>query len=135
MKQDIPLGTAIREGSKLAPQAFKEFVNGEYASCDHDHHSYDLCECDVPYVVFSTCALGAAAHHIGEPDSAEEMNYAEVFGLLDAEYECPEECDDPTSSYYEDKKDMIGMITHLNDKHRWTREAIADWVDRQLGGN
>lgn len=22
------------------------------------------------------------------------------------------------------------MIQHLNDDHHWTREAIADWVDR-----
>lgn len=24
---------------------------------------------------------------------------------------------------------VLSIITHLNDKHQWTREAIADWVE------
>lgn len=25
---------------------------------------------------------------------------------------------------------LVGIAIHLNDFHRWTREAIADWVDQ-----
>lgn len=61
--------------------------------------------------VVGSCALGAA------------MLMQRSFPLLQSSrVTCPA-CMDPRIHTRLDN-----IITHLNDNHRWTREAIADWV-------
>lgn len=64
-----------------------------------------------------TCALGAALRAVGEPECLEE----EQFPILDQLADCPE-CGPIIGSRVWD------VVAHLNDDHRLTREAIADWV-------
>lgn len=56
----------------------------------------------------------------GEP---QELNVLKK--MLKQRVDCPG-CDN------EDWKDfdLKSVIIHLNDKHKWTREAIADWLDQ-----
>ncbi len=61
--------------------------------------------------VTGTCALGAA-EEAGFPDP---MTY-----LHELRTWCPG-C--PANG------PLPAVIAHLNDQHRWTREAIADWVE------
>lgn len=108
MKLSVKLSEAIREGAKLRPQAFGAFFkNG------------------------GSCAEGAAAEAVGcaynenarwEP--ATHLNqhnlYRGVYAAL-VKAPCP----------------VAGCVrrpntAHLNDDHRWTREAIADWLE-ELG--
>lgn len=59
--------------------------------------------------IVATCAMGAA-EEVG--CDTEEYKAGKVA--------CPE-CPNLAGSLY-------GVVVHLNDGHRWTREAIADWV-------
>ncbi len=63
-------------------------------------------------MVIATCALGAAR----------EAGYWEDDAINAARVSCPH-CgyDAP----------RLGIVVHLNDHHRWTREQIADWVESQ----
>lgn len=96
------LSDAIRLGAMLKPQAF-----------DSSRH-------------VGSCVLRAAADAVGIPDSHGVLNYAAIWrhfpqlqqagpGLV-----CPacgaRECD------------LLTLLYHLNDHHRWTRERIADYV-------
>lgn len=94
----MKLSEAIRLGSTLAPQAFGNFKHGG-----------------------GTCALGAAWEAVcgdigvGILDLPSDWSWTGRTSV-----ECPA-CDAPSGS-------VTRVITHLNDDHRWTREAIADWV-------
>lgn len=59
--------------------------------------------------ILATCALGAAV----------QAGYVRG-SLLVAVASCPV-CDGVAQGRQ--------LITHLNDAHHWTREAIADWVE------
>lgn len=65
----------------------------------------------------ATCALGAAyeASDCGAGWASLEKRFPVVNAL-------PLKC--PTCG-----KANPGMVPHLNDDHRWTREQIADWVE------
>jgi hypothetical protein len=71
-----------------------------------------------------TCALGSAALAIGK------LNYVALeraFPWIDNVFAgCPE-CD-PLYGAGSTILAVYGMIPHLNDNHRWTRERIAEWV-------
>lgn len=107
----MKLSEAIRLGSMMKPQGF-------YRLFDHRGH---------------TCAMGAACEAIGvdlqemfalsvHVGSAKIMNKYIESGwgeLIRQQAPCPE------CGFI----DGYLPITHLNDTHRWTREAIADWVE------
>ena len=108
MTQTMTLSEAIRLGAMLSPQGFSgTSVDGR-------------------------CALASAADACGIPDLAKGslINYKalkERFPVLvDEMMRCPvarqEYCLLLT-------REVMGIIYHLNDVHRWTREAIADWVE------
>lgn len=69
------------------------------------------------------------------------VNYANklssIVPSMHSETECPGDilcdCNDTDCLYKNgkcDRKDSVwGMIQHLNDSHKWSREKIADWID------
>ena len=94
---------AIRLGAMLKPQAFGETFTGT-----------------------RTCAIGAAKDAVGALMS--------LFSSVAREYGWPTEkelkelvC--PTCRLAWPNRKTPGVIAHLNDDHRWTREQIADWVE------
>ena len=108
MKHFCSISDAIRVGAVLRPQIRRNMMrNG------------------------GTCALGAAAEAIGleeiESGCYSELirlyPYLETTGILCPVLSgCSMGMQDPT---------LGRAITHLNDDHGWTREAIADWLERE----
>jgi hypothetical protein len=101
---EAELAQAILDGTHGRPdQAFGEYFIGRRASC----------------------ALGAAYEGIYRlPADASGIRPRHLERFFDClEYtlrSCPEGCRKRLS--------LGAMILHLNDDHRWTREAIAQWV-------
>lgn len=100
----MKLSEAIRLGAMLRPQ-------GYYAMSDDGR----------------TCAYGAAYEAVGfviDDETrwpAAELIYATFPLIAVLTMPCPECGQDAPAP---------GMVvTHLNDRHRWTREDIADWVE------
>lgn len=85
-----------------------------------------------------SCALRAAQEALGIPayvvagdltaEYGGDLNYQALMDLYsflnvgENVHHCPA-CDAVET-------DAIDVIYHLNDQHRWTREAIADWVEK-----
>lgn len=99
------LAEFIRTGMKRRPdQAFGDYYKGLTASC----------------------ALGAAYEAMYRlPDDAEGRRPTRdldwFFDCLDAVKPCPAEgC--------RKRLFLAAQLVHLNDDHRWTRDAIADWL-------
>lgn len=99
------LSEAIRLGSMLRPQGFEDYFPGD-----------------------GSCALGSA---LDSAFSVVPITNAGRALLLDVTWPwltkpVPVECPDCGSFVY-----LFWHVvsTHLNDKHRWTRERIADWVE------
>lgn len=66
-----------------------------------------------------TCAAGAAREAIGA------HNFDNWLGdVLRTEH--PYRCFECNAFI---TQNLCGIIAHLNDAHRWTRERIADWVE------
>lgn len=115
----MKLSEAIREGARLAPQAFgMMFVKG------------------------GTCAIGAAAEHLwmvgklsmSNPTFASFDHLEPFFPLMTRRgVKLPCHCkyvnthDVMMSEEYAETVSLF--IAHLNDIHRWSREAIAEWVE------
>ena len=101
------LAELIREGSKLNPQGFSLYYN---------------------VTTGATCAFGAAS--MAAFNSANSANclhkFLGQFTVLKADEVTRSKCpvEDCTLMRW-----PLGTITHLNDTHKWTREAIADWID------
>jgi hypothetical protein len=127
MRHFFTFSEAIREGAKLRPvQAFHRFFDVETGG---------------------TCANGAALEAIfGEPftnELLEERRYevvqvmrSDFSYLIGLKVEVPCECnrlhngpagEDPTGRRH--RPDNIAV--HLNNYHKWTREAIADWLESE----
>lgn len=113
----MKLSEAIREGSKHNEQVFGMLVTD-----------------------FGTCALGAALCGIGKFPVKNENGYwywdnLHFHGMLQYEnweYYFPILRKVPKVCHlcdYVVKYNGYGMISHFNDKHHWTREAIAMWVE------
>lgn len=102
----MTLSDAMRLGAAMVPQAFGDSIvrNGETIS--------------------AACAWAAISIGIGSPPHVLAMyrRFPELHNTLP----CPE-CD--KSGYFGGLLTLEELITHLNDDHRWTREAIADWID------
>lgn len=111
------LSDAIRSGSKMLPQHF-----GSLWKLHPRGHSY-LHE--------SSCALGAAWDSSGQIIPTEPNGYNEleaIFPVLKQEVSHP--------VHKELVKSLRNVIIGLNDHQRWSREAIAEWVEvqeRKLG--
>jgi hypothetical protein len=110
----MKLSEAIRLGSMLRPQGHRMLMSGG-----------------------ATCALGAALEAIGEDvwrlnfngDSAVDAVVKRA-GWIDPEHVCPA-CGEKFDGRDETgEEDGFYVIAHLNDVHKWTREAIADWVEQ-----
>lgn len=74
----------------------------------------------------ATCALGAAA--------VAELGYEHEYGIDLGEfwpYGITARADCPESNCYICDLHIFGVVMHLNDDHKWTREAIADWVESE----
>jgi hypothetical protein len=132
------LSEAIRLGALMHPQGFGTIVGA------HDLRSaFDKSKIQV------TCALGAAWVASGgemhediaaaTSGSTTLRGYAQPgsrvlrldlpiawHGTLATEVVCPEFC-------CEHRGILMCCIEHLNDEHRWTREAIADFVEQMEG--
>jgi hypothetical protein len=66
----------------------------------------------------ATCAAGAAALALGGEVSFNEVLVRWCYAR---HLTCP--------SCGRNDLHLVHLIEHLNDEHRWTREAIADWVE------
>jgi len=74
----------------------------------------------------TTCTSMAAYEAIGEQHRYLESFYV-PWPFLAQPCSCPYgNCIFSMSSYWK----LRNIIPHLNDHHRWTREAIADWVEQ-----
>lgn len=106
----MKLSDAIRLGAMLKPQ---QYFGGYY---DRDRTS--------------SCALGAACDAIGiDPDYERDYEYFPVMrDLLDVD--CPECGSSRPVELGNGGIFCTGLIPHLNDKHHWTRERIADFVEQ-----
>ncbi len=95
------LSEAIRLGATMKPQCYGYFYRGDERT--------------------SSCAIGAACDAIGvHPDNISVMQVWPVTTILNG-IPCPVPgCTRPGGSW---------MVTHLNDRHQWTRERIADFVE------
>ncbi len=103
------LAEFIRNGAHTrTEQAFGDYFTGQNASC----------------------ALGAAYEAMyrlplkpGHP--TRDLDW--FFDCLDTNTSCPAEgC--------KKRLFLAAIIVHLNDDHRWTREQIAQWLERENGG-
>lgn len=104
----MDLAAAMREGATRRPQAFGDYFRKTPAG-------------------LGSCALGAAYEALSGRSAnwfqADEVSRALVDTLpcLVEDATCPVGCN---SNWR-----LIDAVAHLNDDHRWTREAIADWLD------
>lgn len=105
----MKLSDAIREGAALSVQAFGAMFRGG-----------------------ATCALGAACEWVQYVTGAEVMKinsahtFFQEFPIADTE---PGEM--PCGCVWASYRRMDSVIAHLNDFHKWSREAIAEWVEVQ----
>lgn len=95
------LSDAIRLGSMLHPQCFGSM---------HSYLPGRVYEADA---IIGSCALGAA----------EDAGW---FLTLDQRTFTSHHIQCPACAIYHGR---VKVVSHLNDDHRWTREAIADWVE------
>lgn len=102
--REMQLHEAIRLGAMLKPQNFGE------ESVPHVHKS---------------CALGAACDALGIVVAhGLDADYAAIQGRYPALYTHEAEC--PAC---QDRDVPVSLVWHLNDRHRWTREEIATWLE------
>lgn len=103
----MKLSEAIRIGAAMAPQHFGNFINKDGA----------------------TCALGAALQAIGRSGHV----YSELWHPNGSFTKTLNETDKALCPVCHKKRlednNWHSVISHLNDTHRWSREAIADWVE------
>lgn len=104
---------AIREGAKLRPQVYHRMTDRS-----------------------GTCALGAGYEAVYRSLHGMDCTPLEfLYSYLKNAGACPVphcraavkthgvEADAPPS--------IADLIVHLNDDHKWTREAIADWLEKE----
>lgn len=104
-KTPTSLADCMRAGAKIRPQCHGEFYKG------------------TPDGTVHSCAVGAAIEgKLGKLD----LPYG-LYGLF-PEFKNEAKC--PVSGCRPPIRFVYGAIIHLNDKHNWTREQIADWLDR-----
>jgi hypothetical protein len=114
----MKLSDAIRKGSKLNPQGFgtlKFSMDGR------------------------TCALGAALDGIEyafDPSALHMKAIRKSWPEVMNKAVCP--CHKEKPKKFPDcgvPDSLSHIIVHLNDDHKWTREAIAEWIDSLTTNN
>ena len=107
----IELADAIAEGAKRRPsQAFGEYFSSKGGSC----------------------ALGAAYEGMYRlPDNADGTRPTKdlewFFDCLEGSVrKCP-------ADGCRKRLTLASILVHLNDEHRWSREAIAAWLEKENG--
>ena len=105
------LADAIRKGADRRPeQAFGDYFRGRKASC----------------------ALGAAYEGMYRlPDNADGTRPTKdlewFFDCLEGSVRrCP-------ADGCRKRLTLASILVHLNDEHRWSREAIASWLEKENG--
>lgn len=106
------LSDAIREGLKLRPQAQRLFVKG-----------FDG--------VIRSCALGAAYEALTGETPLGGMDDWDAYKTVEIAfpYICIGHVPCPVNHCGCDES-VEALTMHLNDDHQWTREQIADFVER-----
>lgn len=118
----MKLSEAIRLGAATTQQAFGAFTDGKGGACalgaafcaagqlDISSPLHGVNPCD-----FETMAIEAGwGHLIGLCLPSEEIQ----------DIDCPAGCRPAGLTLFGGQ-----AIAHLNDAHRWSREAIADWYE------
>lgn len=106
----LKLSEAIRLGSLLSKQEF-------------NHLQSERGDCALGAALRADgCLIGDPTWHTVEPYVTARWPWATMWGAYSCFVStCP--IRDMVSTVQ-----FVGVIAHLNDAHRWTREAIADWV-------
>jgi hypothetical protein len=95
----MKLSESIRKGSVGTEQAFKVFFDGNKRD-----------------------TLGAAMHGAGFPDISFIADFHALYrAILAKSAKCPEKCGLMSN--------VEGIVEHLNDDHRKSREEIATWLE------
>lgn len=105
------LSEAIRLGAMLRPQGFGELFT---------RHGDQI----------ASCAFGAAdeALTVEEPDAShDDAEISPVYRLYPFVSWMHVDCPACVRRRWR-AEPVESIVHHLNDDHRWTREAIADWV-------
>lgn len=113
----MALSDAILLGSTKHPQA----IDGYYRTVDGK--------------LSETCALVAAVDCVGLMDEVIEkhatIDMGDVFPILATRMDkCPSCHSDHivVNGWYTKFTELVEVIMHLNDDHRWSRPRIAEWV-------
>jgi hypothetical protein len=108
-KHYASLSEAMRAGIPLKPQAFGElFING------------------------GSCALGAAMDATLKQPNCFDYTFDYFERLYHLVMSALSHCPVDDCGCGERDVTSIGFaVTHLNDHHRWTREQIADWLEKE----
>lgn len=114
------LSDAIRLGATIHPQIFSSLFGYEMMG-----HNIETCGLRIT----GTCALGATVVAMNKaPETMREMVLNDYYDEIQERWpqmvtmytKCPA-CSQ--------RQSCISLITHLNDKHKWSREKIADWLE------
>jgi hypothetical protein len=109
MKHFLTFSEAIREGAKLRSQAFGGIRNQQSRSCA------------------LVSGYEAITGSLGLDDDYRGVTSLYRY-LLEAAAFCPAGCH---LSAQLPAPPLLTLIWHLNDAHKWTREAIADWLESE----
>lgn len=113
--QYAELADAIRRGSRLVPQCFNQTVQYAQRLADWSVPGAVLLPCASLDIPIAACAIGAA-QLVG-------YDWTWIYDESLPQVACP------TCRRSGFVTSVSAVIVHLNDSHRWTREAIADWVE------
>lgn len=104
----MKLSEAIRDGAKMCPQAFGTTEDGSGGRC----------------------ALGAAMLSMGCLIHKLESHFPDLRTTVKNPCECVQAGARLVGleDIYNDNS-LAVVIAHLNDQHKWSREAIAEWVE------
>lgn len=118
----MTLADAIRLGSMLKPQSFTDLL-------EIPEETVTLMGEAITVVGgIHTCALGAALDAVGKLPTMTE--WMEFDGKVDDMFTCfPEYSALVACPVTEFVKELGSLVAELNDKHHWTRQRIADWVE------
>lgn len=104
----MKLSEAIREGARIRPQGFMySFSKNEQG---------EIC----------SCAWGAAQEAIFGFPFMEDISGAVMYKTHPKE--CATFIENPVTGQ---RYDLPSVITDLNDASRWTREQIANWLEKK----
>lgn len=115
------LSEAIREGSKDTRPAYGWLGDGYV----------DACAMGAALIATGVEWIGKGRAHIIE---VYRLYFRQAWNLYMSD--CPLSCGWMANAIVDQHgnryaSSILNIVTHLNDDHRWTREAIADWVQLQ----